>query len=369
MIVRLVWRWCLWLGVVAVTLVSDASWQASARNTTTSTTNATCESTASRWSETNLREVVDAWQFTDEEQWKLLDLKERVADINHWKNDPAELARFIKEHNFDVDKAESMFRSMIDWRRDNDIDTFMERYVEPPALFHYAPIFLLQGLDKDGDPIFVQRIGALDGWGLYQRLGVPAMMDALLFLSEVHTSREVGVREEWQWQKEHYERQMGKRVTQFTIIVDLDGLSAQLLRPALFGILQRSARIAQDHYPGLAKRIILTRGPRIFQMAWKVAVHFYDQRVHDKFIITSKDDYLQVLSQYINLEVLPSVMYPSGGKGSQMPGFFEKIHMEGGPIPDILDDDDEDATTTTTTTTAAAAATAPLLPDLAAASA
>jgi CRAL/TRIO domain len=317
------WRWWfVWLGVVT------SRQQVSA-------TNATCESMTSRWSETNVREVLDAWNFQDEQRWKLMEFKDRLTDINHWKNDPAELARFIKEHNFDVDKAELMFRSMIDWRRDNDVDTFMERYGEPPAPFHYAPIFLLKELDHEGDPIFVQRVGALDGWGLYQKLGGSAMMDALLFISEVHTSREVGIRQEWQWQKEYYERQMGKRVTQFTIVVDLEGLSPQLLRPALFGILQQSARIAQDHYPGLAKRIILARAPRIFQMAWKVAVHFYDQRVHDKFIITNKDDYLQVLAQYMNLEVLPPVMYPGGGKGSPMPGFFEKIHVEGGPIPEI----------------------------------
>ncbi|CAB9527784.1 SEC14-like protein 5 [Seminavis robusta] len=338
MITRLLYL-SLW-GILGLScLVNDSTLQVGAdtvvvpNNSTSTTANATCETAEARWSDTNVKEVLDAWQFTPEEQARFLELRIRLSDIDHWKNDPAEVARFIKEHNFHVSKAEEMFRGMIAWRLENDIDTFMERYGEPPAIFHYAPLFLLRGLDHDGDPIFVERIGVLDGWGLYQRLGLDAMMDAMRFVSEVHTSREVGIRTEWQWQKGHYERVMGKRVTQFTILIDLEGLGLQLLRPAMFQLLSETARIAQDHYPGLAKRIVMVRAPRLFQMAWKVAVHFYDDRVQDKFIFTTKEDYLDILSKYMDLEVLPDVMYPGGGKGSQMPGFFEKIRMEGGPIP------------------------------------
>ena len=372
------WWWSFWLSIVAVTC--QQAWARSNNNNVTppssrtiqadtSTNNQTCETTESRWSEHNVQQVLEAWNFTDEQQWQFMELHSRLSDINHWKNDPAELARFIKEHNFHVEKAETMFRAMIEWRRDNHVDTFMERYGQPPTLFHYAPLFLLKGLDHDGDPIFVQRIGVLDGWGMYHKLGDTAMMDALLFVSEVHTSRDVGIPEQFQWQKQYYEPVAGRRVTQFTILVDLEGLSMQLLRPALLSIVQRSARIGQDYYPGLAKRIILVRGPRLFHMAWKIAVNFYDQRVHDKFIFSGKDDYLQVLSQYMDLDVLPPVLYPEGGKGSPMPGFFEKIHMEGGPLPDHTDDDDDDngddgGDDVTTTQTASNPS---LLPDMTAA--
>lgn len=68
-------------------------------------------------------------------------------------------------------------------------------------------------------------------------------------------------------------------------------------------------------------------------MAWNVAKHFYDSRVHHKFVFSSHDDYLEVLGEYMDLDVLPSVIYPEG-TGTQMPGFFELIHMEGGLIPE-----------------------------------
>jgi len=208
----------------------------------------TCLSVESRWNHDNLQPVLAAWNFDPHEQTKLFELKQRLADIDHWKNDPAEVARFIKEHNFNVDKAEEMFRGMITWRQDHNMETFMDEYGEPPEIFHYAPIFLLQGLDREGDPIFVQRIGKLDGWGLYQRMGATAMLEASRFVSELHTSRDYGIRKDWQWQRDYYEPLTGRRVTQFTIVIDLEGLSPRLLRPALLDILQRSARIAQGTY-------------------------------------------------------------------------------------------------------------------------
>lgn len=299
---------------------------------------ATCATNSSRWGAENLFEVLNSWKFSPEEEVSLMELKERLVDIDHWKNDPAELARFVKEHNFDVDKAERMFRGMISWRLENDVDGFMEHYGEPPDIFHYAPIFLLKGLDKDGDPIFVQRIGKFDAWGIHQRLGEAAMIEANRFVQEMHTSRDIGIPKGWRWQTEYYEPLMGRRVTQFTILIDLDGLGPQLLRPALFSFLQTTSRIAQDHYPGLAKRLIFVRAPRIFKMAWKVAVRFFDPRVHHKFIFSNHYDYLEVLSEYMDLEVLPAVIFPEGS-GTQMPGFFEKIHMEGGPLPSSSDDD------------------------------
>jgi hypothetical protein len=62
--------------------------------------------------------------------------------------------------------------------------------------------------------------------------------------------------------------------------------------------------------------------------------------VHPKFIFSNHDDYLQVLSEYLDLDVLPPIMNPHG-HGTQMPGFFEKIHMEGGLIPTEEEEEDD----------------------------
>jgi len=91
------------------------------------------------------------------------------------------------------------------------------------------------------------------------------------------------------------------------------------------------AKLKKDHYPGLAKRIFFVRAPKVFMMAWKIAQHFYDRRIHNKFIFAGHDEYVDVLSEYMDLEVLPTVLYEDG-KGQPL-GWFEKVHMEGGFLP------------------------------------
>lgn len=288
---------------------------------------------ALQWSKKNVSEVLQSWKWNQQQQDHFHDLQERLSDIDHWRNNPAEVARFLSEHDFDVKKAEQMFRAMIKWRIENDIDTFMERYGEPPEVFHYWPLGPLKGLDKDNDPIMFQSLGKADALGLYEHMGGEEMMKANIFLNEVQTCRDIGIPKHLSWQTNYYEPLAGRRFTQFTVIADLEGLSPRVLRPALLSLLKWSSRVAQDHYPGMAKRCIVIRAPRIFQMAWSIAKHFYDDRVHDKFVFTNHDNYLQVLSKYVDLEVLPPFVYPDG-KGEAMPGYFQNIHLEGLKIPD-----------------------------------
>jgi len=198
-------------------------------------------------------------------------------------------------------------------------------------------MFLLKGLDHDGDAIQVQRIGKADPWGMYQACGPDAMENALHFLDEIITARTHGIQKGWQWQTEYYEPLTGRQATQFTIIVDLQGLSMRQVRPVLLGMLRKAARNGQDHYPGLAKRVLIIRPPRILSMVWRLVQHFYDERNQDKLMFVTQEDYLSVLKQYMDLSVLPSVIYPFG-EGEAMPGMFAKMSMHGGVVSSTEED-------------------------------
>ncbi|CAB9507740.1 SEC14-like protein 5 [Seminavis robusta] len=288
---------------------------------------------SSRWSEENLIEVSNLWNFTAKEQDVLKQVGNSLSDIDHWKNDPFEVARYLWQFDMDPSKCEKLFRDMVQWRVETDRDTFMERYQEPAEIFHHTPVCLLAGLDKEGDPILVNRIGSFDAWGVYQQVGSDAMLDADRFLSELISTRGNGMPTNLDWQQYHYEPMAGKRFVQFTVIVDLHGLSVRQFRPALFGLLKESARINQYHYPGLAKRVIIIRAPKIFRMGWKIAKHFYDEQSLRLFNLVTQDNYLEELQKYMDVEVLPPIINPVNGKGKHMPGYMEKIKLEGGSIP------------------------------------
>lgn len=71
---------------------------------------------------------------------------------------------------------------------------------------------------------------------------------------------------------------------------------------------------AFDHvtYPENSKKIIIFRAPVIFRMINNVAKRFVDAHVLDKVEICWFDDYLQVRSKYVDVDVLVSCINPDG---------------------------------------------------------
>ena len=277
--VRRVIRFLLLLVLLVATSsnqVADSKAGSSRHNITASETDASdddgeCSTAASLWSEANFSEVVKIWKFDEEAKTKLKSLGQSLSDVDHFKNDPFEVVRFLVEFEMDTQKSEEMFRNMVEWRREKNMDTFMERY-KPPEVLFYSPMFMIEGLDREGDPVMVQRHGRLDAMGVYNRIGPDAMLEGAIFLGELISTRHNGYPEEYKWQENYYEPLAGRRFTQFTVILDLDGLSAKHIRPTLLGLLKENARVSQDMFPGLSKRALVIRAPKIFRMAWYV--HF-----------------------------------------------------------------------------------------------
>ena len=128
-----------------------------------------------RWSVENLGYVRKLWSLNEEQYRELVSMKEKLADIDHWKNNPFDAIRFVTGPQ-GFEKAEELFRTMIDWRIDNNIDNILETYKPPKVLLNYLPSAILAGYDKEGDPIYLERGGAMDGHGLLTRYGRERLM-------------------------------------------------------------------------------------------------------------------------------------------------------------------------------------------------
>lgn len=220
-----------------------------------------------RWSSARVEKTIQLWKLTQEQQAKLMELKRRVSDIDHWKNDPHELVRFLLEKRGNVDRAESLFRRVYQWRMENNIDTIVKDYKVSP-LFNYFPIATLQGVDHDGDPIHLERPGAADCVALCQRLSAQDIYQMTVCMREIDTDPHQSP-----WYEE-YEKQQGHPMKQFTIVVDLEGLSRNHMRPYMVPIFGRCLLLSQNQYPYFAKKIILLRAPRIFKVFWSLTQHF-----------------------------------------------------------------------------------------------
>lgn len=283
-------------------------------------------SLSERWSEERVERVRQLWDLTPEQVDKLLVLRDRVADLDYWKNDPYEAIRFLREKRDSVDRAETLFRKVYKWRMDNNIDNILDEYKISP-IFNYFPIVTLKGRDHDGDPIHLERPAAADCWAFHQRLGSEEIYKMALFM------REMDSRGPWH---KTFEEEYGYPVRNFTIIIDLQGLSHNHLRPALIAVLGRVLLMSQNQYPFFAKRVIMLRAPRLFKVAWSLAHHFLHDSVKELIVFSTQQDYLQVLDRYMDRSVLPNCICP-GGQGQGTLG-YEKVKMEGGKPPCHLTD-------------------------------
>ena len=60
------------------------------------TVDMTIQTYEQRWSEENVKTTVDQWKLTAQEQQQLRTLQKRLSDVQHWKNNPQELVRYLR---------------------------------------------------------------------------------------------------------------------------------------------------------------------------------------------------------------------------------------------------------------------------------
>lgn len=274
------------------------------------------------WSDEHFAGCTKLWDLNNEDQAKLRILQERLSDIKHWMNDPYEVVRYFMEYDGDIEITERKFRAMINWRIQYDVDNILDNY-SPPPLFNYFPVGVLKGVDKDGDPIHVERTGASDMLGLLDKYGKDEMVKHAIWVREQDSHGE--------WQRK-YQRQRGQRVRKFTVIADMHGFNMRHLSPRLTPVGKEVTRFVQDNYPGLAKKIIIIRAPMVFRAAWSMFKPFIDPKMREIVEFSNAKNYEEVLERYMDPDVLPPIIHSKGkGKAADC---FHPI-WEGGLVSQI----------------------------------
>ena len=279
-----------------------------------------------RWDEAHVAMVIESWKMTPSQRDKLMILKDRVRDVDHYMNCPHQLVYFLKDELGNIDQAEKYFRLHIQRRLSSELyqmDSILTDY-ELPDDYDYFPMAVLQGTDQEGSPIHVTRTGAADCWGLYKRHGREAMIRHAIF------NQELDARGAW---IDDYETSHGRKATQFTVIFDLQGLNSSHMRPGLLPVCGTIARVLQDNYPEMVKRVLIIRSPYLFKTIWGLVKHFFDPELRDLMIFGTDDANSQaVMEKYIDPDVLPHCIHP-GGKDGPVARGYEHVKMEGGSIP------------------------------------
>ena len=66
-----------------------------------------------RWSDGNIQNVVERWNLNGTEERQLRELQRQLSDVDHWKNNPMEVVRYLRGPG-KYEDVECKFREMIE---------------------------------------------------------------------------------------------------------------------------------------------------------------------------------------------------------------------------------------------------------------
>lgn len=69
-----------------------------------------------RWSDVNVKNVVERWSLSETEERQLRELKHQLSDVDHWKNNPLDSVRFLRGPG-KFDEVAAKLREMIEVSR------------------------------------------------------------------------------------------------------------------------------------------------------------------------------------------------------------------------------------------------------------
>ena len=219
---------------------------------------------------------------------------DRAAD---W---PYELLRFLRGSKWELDKAREMYRTYHTWRREKRIDTLYDPDVPPfnAELLGRIVGSNAAGEDKEGRPLYIEKSGGLHVDGMLSLFTDEDIMRAHVWQQEHSCARAMET-----------SKRLGKKVENFTQILDLDGLSSAHQRAIKF----TKEIVAKDsiYYPERLGHLFVVNPPWIFPVLWKLVKGWIDPVTRAKIHVI-KGDPKETLLEYIDASQLPAEV--RGGK-------------------------------------------------------
>ncbi|KAL3857236.1 hypothetical protein ACJMK2_011928 [Sinanodonta woodiana] len=258
--------------------------------------------------------------YSAKEKVAIDNLRAKLSDIVRPDTPDSDLWKWLKARQFDVSKAEQMFRASKAFRENIRADFLLSEHSVPEVLQKYLTGGF-SGYDKEGSPVRVELFGYLDMKGIM----------ASVRKSDLEKSKLLQCEQTVQMWKEQ-SKKLGRKVEGLTVIFDMDGVSTKMMwRPGLQMYLHL-VKVLEDNYPEMMKRLLVVNAPRIFPILYKLARPLISDDMRKKIFVLGADC-KEFLLKHIDADQLPAYL---GGTLTDPDGNPRCATMicQGGEVPE-----------------------------------
>ncbi|KAJ9111759.1 hypothetical protein QFC22_006418 [Naganishia vaughanmartiniae] len=206
----------------------------------------------------------------------------------------AHLLRFLRARKFDVEKARIMWEGCEKWRKDFGTDDVARnfQYPEQREVDKYYPQYYHK-MDRDGRPIYIERLGKLDVAKLYALTTQERQLQHLVSEYEKFLRDRLPACSD----------ASGHLVETSCTIMDLHNVGLSSFY-RVKDYVSAASSIGQNYYPETMGKFYIINAPYLFSTVWSLIKPWLDEVTVSKISILGKN-YKQELLKQIPEENLP----------------------------------------------------------------